>query len=187
MSGHSLLFEVIPKLATDEIPRLQGRDGLERFYLLVADRFGVKPGRRLHRENRKDLEQVILDYVADGAGLLIERAPALDSKVLRHRDLDTLDMVAIPQGFEHCIAETKIHHVMHRTLAEEMVQTEDSAFFKSSEQDAVEFPGGSPIAAEGFFDNDACPVAAARFFKLLDHPPEVGGRNSPINNPMLSG
>src|ERR1700684_3089029 len=186
MSGHSLLFEVIPKLATDEIPRLQGRDGLERFYLLVAEGFGVEPGRRLHRENRKDLEQVILDYVADGAGLLIERAPALDSKVLRHRDLDTLDMVAIPQGFEHCIAETKIHHVMHRTLAEEMVQTEDSAFFKSSEQDAVEFPGRSPIATERFFDNDARPVAAARFSKLLDDHPEVGGRNSEIKNRVLS-
>src|ERR1700693_54051 len=163
MLGYSLLFEVIPKLAADEVLRLQGRYGLERFDLLVADRFGIKPGRRLHRENRKDLEQVILDYVADGAGLLIERAPALDSKVLRHRDLDTLDMVAIPQGFEHGIAKTEVHHVMHRTLAEEMVQTEDSPFFKNTEQDAVEFPGGSPIAAERFFDNAARPVAAADF------------------------
>src|SRR5450755_2282187 len=155
MLGYSLLFDVIPKLAADEVPRLQGRDGLERFDLLVADRLGVKPGWRLHRENRKDLEQVILDYVADGAGLLKERAPALDSKVLRHRDLDTLDMVAIPQGFEHCIAETEVHHVMHWTLAQEMVQTEDSPFFKSFEQDAVEFPGRIPIAAERFLDNYA--------------------------------
>src|ERR1700689_5475503 len=186
MLGYSLLFEVIPKLAADEVLRLQGRDGLERFDLLVADRFGVKPRRRLHRENRKDLEQVILDYGADGAGLLIERAPALDSKVLRHRDLDTLDMVAIPQGFEHCIAETEVHHVMHRTLAEEMVQTEDSPFFKSSKQNAVEFPGRPPIAAKRFFDNDARPVAAARFSELLDDHPEVGRRNSQIKNRMLS-
>src|ERR1019366_8926484 len=115
-----------------------------------------------------------------------ERAPALDSKVLRHRDLDTLDMVAIPQGFEHGIGETEVHHVMHRTLAEEMVQTEDGLFFKSSEQNAVEFPGRIPIAAERLFDNDAGPVAAARFSKLLDDYLEVGGRNSQIKNRMLS-
>jgi len=146
----------------------------------VSSRAGV------HRENRKDLEQVILYYVADGAGLLIERAPALDPKVLRHRDLDTLDMVAIPQGFEHCIAETEVHHIMHGTLAEEMVQTEDGLFFESPKQDAVEFPGRISIAAERFFDNDARPVAAARFSKLLDDHSEVGGRNSQIKNRMLS-
>src|ERR1700733_11133414 len=95
-------------------------------------------------------------------------------------------MVAIPQGFEHCIAEPEVHHVMHRTLAEEMVQTEDSPFFKSSKQNAVEFPGRTPIAAEGFFDNDTRPVAAARFPKLLDDHPEVGGRNSQIKNRVLS-
>src|ERR1700681_2014544 len=75
---------------------------------------------------------------------------------------------------------------MNCTLAEEMVQTEDSPFFKSSEQDPVEFPGGSPIASERFFDNDARPVAAARFSKLLDDRPEVGGRNSQIKNRVLS-
>src|ERR1700683_119333 len=94
-------------------------------------------------------------------------------------------MVAIPQGFEHRIGETEIHQVMHRTLAEEMVQTEDVLLFKSSEQDAVEFPGGSTIAAERFFDNDARPVAAARFSKLLDNRPEVGRRNSQIKNRVL--
>src|ERR1039458_1794660 len=75
---------------------------------------------------------------------------------------------------------------MHRAFTEEMVQTEYSPFFKCSEQDAVEFPGRSPIAAEGFFDNDARSVAAARFSKLLDDHSEVGGRNSQIKNRMLS-
>jgi hypothetical protein len=72
-------------------------------------------------------------------------------------------MVAIPQGFEHCIPETEVHHVMHRTLAKKMVQTEDGPFFKSSEQDAVEFPGRSPIATERFFDNDAHPLLQPDF------------------------
>src|SRR6202163_123823 len=75
---------------------------------------------------------------------------------------------------------------MNCTLAEEMVQTEDSPFFKSSEQDPVEFPGGSPIAPERFFDNNARPATAARFSKLLDDHPEVGGRNSQIKNRVLS-
>ena len=94
-------------------------------------------------------------------------------------------MVAIPQGFEHGIAETEVHHVMHRTLAKKMVQTEDSPLFKSSEQDAVAFFGRTSIAAERFFDNDARPVAAARFSKLLDDHPEVGWRNSEIKNRVL--
>src|SRR6202140_2655390 len=75
---------------------------------------------------------------------------------------------------------------MNWTLAEEMVQTENSPFFKSSEQDAVEFPGGSPIAAERFFDNYARPRATARFSKLLDDHCEGSGRDSEVENRVFS-
>ena len=41
----------------------------------IASRYGA--GGRLHREERDDLQQVVLDDVADRAGLLVELAAAL--------------------------------------------------------------------------------------------------------------
>ncbi len=35
---------------------------------------------------------MILHHVADGADLLVKRAPALDAEILRHGDLHALDM-----------------------------------------------------------------------------------------------
>jgi hypothetical protein len=64
---------------------------------------------------------------------------------------------------------------MHRTLAEEMVQTEDSPFFKNTEQDAVEFPGGSPIAAKGFSTITRAPLPQPDFPSCSTTTPKLAG------------
>src|SRR5215211_2480452 len=43
---------------------------------------------RLHREQRHDLEHVVLNDIADGAGALVEAAATLDAEALGHRHLD---------------------------------------------------------------------------------------------------
>ena len=56
-------------------------------------RVGVVGGRRLHRQVGENLQQVVLDHVADRAGLFVEGPAALDAELLGHRDLHVLDVV----------------------------------------------------------------------------------------------
>ncbi len=56
--------------------------------------------RRLHREVRQHLEQVVLDDVAHRARLVVERAAPLNAEVLRHGDLDALHVIAVPERLE---------------------------------------------------------------------------------------
>jgi hypothetical protein len=56
--------------------------------------------RRLHGQVADDLQQVVLNDVADDAGLLVELAPSLDAEALGERDLDVLHVVPVPDRFE---------------------------------------------------------------------------------------
>src|ERR1700693_3031420 len=67
-----------------------------------------------------------------------------------------------------------------------MIQAKDGILVEGAEQDAVEFPGRSPIAPERFFDNYARTVAAARLSKLLDDDCEGSGRDSKVENRVFS-
>src|SRR5262245_24134866 len=83
---YTLLRHVPSELATHQVLLRQRWDCLQNFYRLVAYGFAVGSDRRLHRQLGEDLKQVILDHVADGAGLIIKGAPALNPEVFRHRD-----------------------------------------------------------------------------------------------------
>ena len=47
----------------------------------------VAARRRLHRQQRNDLEQMVLHHVAQAARAFIERTAALNAKLFRQRDL----------------------------------------------------------------------------------------------------
>ena len=75
--------------------------------LFVADGFAVRADGRFHRQIGQDLEQMVLDHVADGADLLVKRAPALDAEILRHRDLHALDVGRFQNGSSMALAKRK--------------------------------------------------------------------------------
>ena len=77
---------------------------------------------------RQHLQQVVLHHVADRAGLVIELAAILHAEVLGHGDLDAAHMVAVPDRLEHRIGETRVEDVLHRLLAEIVVDAEDVLF-----------------------------------------------------------
>ena len=79
---------------------------------------------------------MILDHIADGAGFLVEFAAAADVEVLRHRDLHAADVVAIPDRLEKRVGEARIENVLHRLLAQVMIDAEDRLFGKVLVQDA---------------------------------------------------
>ena len=84
-----------------------------------------RPAGRLHRQQPDHLQHVILEHVADGAGLLVEPAAPSDAERLGHGDLHAFDVVAVPDRFEERVRESEQQQVLHRLLAEVVVDPED--------------------------------------------------------------
>ena len=84
-----------------------GGMALEDFDLFIAEGFAVFAGGALHGEIAHDLKDVVLDDVADGAGLVVEGTAALDAEVFGHGDLDALDVVAVPERLEEGVGKRK--------------------------------------------------------------------------------
>ncbi len=67
-------------LAEHHVLGLDGGHRSEHLDLLVADGIGPEVDRRLHRHQREELDEVVLDHVAQRSGLLVVAGPALDSQ-----------------------------------------------------------------------------------------------------------
>ena len=128
---HARLIAVALELAAHQILRRQRPQRLEDLHLLIAQRLAAAVHRRLHGQERHHLQQVILDHVANRAGLLVELAAPLDAEVLGHRDLDAGDVVAVPDRLEERVREAEIQQVLHRLLAQVMVDAEDRALVEN--------------------------------------------------------
>src|SRR5271157_562433 len=123
---------------------------------------------------------MILDHVADGAGLVIEGAPALDSEILCHRDLHALDMLAIPERIQERIREAKEHYIVDRPLPEIVVDAEDRRLVEGSQKDSIEPPRRGQVRSEGLFDDNARILGTARFAELFHHQSEENGWNGEV-------
>ncbi len=71
------------------------------FCFSMPQAVGVERRRLLHRDQRHQLEQVVLDHVAGGADAVVVAGPAADADVLGHRDLHVVDVVGVPDRLEH--------------------------------------------------------------------------------------
>ncbi len=84
---------------------------------------------------------MVLQHVAQRAGLLVERPTAFDADGLGCRDLDVVDVVAVPGGLEDAIAEAEDEDVLHRLLAKVVVDAEDLVFGEHLVDLIVQRPG----------------------------------------------
>src|SRR6202012_5268802 len=107
------------------------------------------------REIAQNLKQVILHNVANCAGGVVEGAAALNTEILGHGDLDALDVVAIPEGLHEGVCEAEHEEVVHRALAEVMVDTKYVYFVEGFVENLIQFASGFEVAAKGLFDDDA--------------------------------
>src|SRR5579864_125850 len=97
---------------------------------------------------------MVLNDIADGSGHIVKSPAALNSEILRHVDLHALDIVAVPECFRERIRESKDQHVVHRPLAEEVIDAENTGFIEDGEKNLVQLHGRSQIVSEGLFDDD---------------------------------
>ena len=68
---------------------------------------------------------MVLEDVADGAGLLVERAARLDPDRLGHGDLDMVDVAPVPERLEDAVPEPEDQQVADGLLAEVVVDPVD--------------------------------------------------------------
>src|SRR5215469_11672663 len=127
---------------------------------------------------------MILDNVANRAGLVVKRTPPLHAEVLRHRDLHALDVMAVPDRFQERVGEAEEHHVMHLPLPKIMVDPEDRCLVKGAEQESIQLLRRGEIVAEWFFDNYPGARRAARFDQLFHNSAEQYWRNRQVMRGM---
>ena len=86
-------------------------------------------------------QQMVLNHVAQSAGFLVVRAAAFHADRFGRRDLDVVDIAAIPERLENTVAEAERQDVLNGFFAEVMIDAVDVDF--------VEEPCESPRSACG--------------------------------------
>ena len=130
---------------------------------------------------------MILDHVADGARLVVEGAAALDPKIFGQGDLHALDVVSVPEGLQEGVREPEEQHVVHRPLAEVMVDAKDPSLVEARQQRTVERLRRNEVATERLFDDDATAIGPARSGQLFHDEPEQCGWDGEVVRRALGG
>ena len=81
---------------------------------------------------------MVLEDVADRARPLVEAGAALDPHRLGDGDLDVVDELAVPDGLEDPVREPQREHVLHRLLAEVVVDPEDLVLAEPAVQELAQ-------------------------------------------------
>ena len=164
----------------------------EHLLLLDAQALGVEGDGLLHRDQRHQLEEVVLDDVARGADAVVVAGPAADADVLGHRDLHVVDVVGVPDRLEHVVGEPHRQDVLHRLLAEVVVDAEDRPGGEDVGEGLVELARGLEVVAERLLDHDASPLVGPLLgetvlLELTDDVAEEARRDREVERHVAAG
>ena len=151
----SRFLTVAAELPSDQIVGLQRSNRLQHLHLLVTNVLAIRAHRGLHRKIAKDLEEMVLNDVSNGAGLVVKSTAPLHPEFLCHGDLHALDVVSIPERLHERVGEPESHDVVHRPLGEIVVDSKDRGLGESRVQNAIELYRRGEIIAERLLDDDA--------------------------------
>src|SRR6202035_4244850 len=88
--SHPRFIAITLELAAHDLFRIERPDSPEQAQLFRLHRLRIVTGWGVYREQRDDLQQVVLHNIANGADLLVEGAPAFHAELLSHGDLYVL-------------------------------------------------------------------------------------------------
>ena len=136
---------------------LDGTHGMQHLHLLVAHLRGVEGDGRLHRRQTQQLHHVVLHHVAQRARGIVVGAPPFHPEVLGHGDLHVVDELLVPERLEDAVGEPHDQDVLHRLLAQVMVDAVDLLLREDLERAAVQLPRRFEVMAKRLLDDDAGP------------------------------
>ena len=105
----------------------------------------------------EQLQQMVLEHVAHDAGFLVVLAAIFDADRLRRRDLHVVDPLPVPDRLEDRVGKAQNQHVLHRLLAEIMIDAIRLMLGEQPEHEIVERQRALEAAAERLLDDDARP------------------------------
>ena len=150
---------------------------LEDLELFVADDVRIERVRRLHGDEREELQQVVLHHVAQRAGLIVVTGPGADPFFLSDRDLHVVDVLLIEQRLEEAVGEAEHQDVLNGLLAEVVIDAVDLAFVEHAGDRVVDGHRAREVASDRLFDDHAsegtgvCGSDEARARELFDRRP----------------
>ena len=131
-------------------------------------------------------------HVAQRAGRIIEAAAVPDAEFFVDSDLHVIDVIAVPDRLEHAIGETQHQDVLHRLLAEIVIDPVDLVLVEDLQEIAVQRSGRSEIGPERLFHHQPAPGAV--FFLQQTGAAELAGdrregawRRGEIKQPVAAG
>jgi hypothetical protein len=125
---------------------------------------------------------VVHDHVADRADRVVEVAAVLDPEVLRHRDLDGGDVVAVPDRLEHGVREPQVQRLDQSHLSQEVVDAVELRLVDVLVDLVIQLARGGQVVAEGLLDHHTRVLGQARLGEPLDHRAEQEGRDLEVED-----
>src|SRR5712691_5994003 len=110
---------------------------------------------------------MVLNHVAQRAGLFVISAATFDAETFGVSDLNVVDVLPVPKRFEDAVGKTKDQQVLHRLFSEIMIYAKDLLLFKNLGELLVEGARAFEVMAKRFLDDDARPA-------LVFGPREIG-------------
>src|SRR5713101_2382521 len=167
ITGHALAVGGTWPVARthDEVARFARRDGPQRaqhIQLGFANRDGVERHRRLHRDQREQLQHVILHHVAQRTRRIVVHRACADAFAFGHGYLHVVDVARAPHALEDRVGEAQHEHILDGFLAQVMVDPEDLRFVEITMDKAVYFECAFEVVADGLLDDDAREIRRAR-------------------------
>ena len=89
------------------------------------------------------------------AGVFVIIAASLNAQGLGNGDLHVIDVRVVPQRLEQDVGEAKRHEVLHRLLAEVVIDAEDISLEENRADRIVDGRGAVAIFPDRLLDDDA--------------------------------
>ena len=98
---------------------------------------------------------MVLDHVAHRAGFFVVAAASLDAQRLGDGDLHMIDVRVVPQRLQQDVGEAQRHEILHRFLAEIVIDAENVALEEDGADHIVDGRGALAVSADWLLDDDA--------------------------------
>ena len=102
---------------------------------------------------------MVLDNLACGPDPVVVARTTSYADVFGHSDLNVIHVVRVPDRFVKLVGEAQSEDVLHRFLAEVVVDPKNAVRRKHRLDDIIELACGGEVAAEGLLDHDTAPCA----------------------------